>query len=145
MKDFKIDRLDQEILALLEEDCTLTYSDIAKDLNANMWTVRDRIELLKKRGVITGCKAILDYSKMGYGCEAMIFLVINPSRMNEFISFLRSETRVKEVTVMTGDERIMINIVDRACSDIKEFIQQKLNSFEIEVKEFNIVLERPIR
>ncbi|WP_161952067.1 Lrp/AsnC family transcriptional regulator [Thermoplasma sp. Kam2015] len=143
MKDFKIDRLDYEILALLEKDCSRTYSDIAKELNANIWTVRDRIELLKKRGIIERCRAELDYSKMGYGCEALLFLVINPSKMNEFISFMKSNDKVKGVTVMTGDERLMVYIVDKTCADIKEFIQQKFSGFDLDVKKFNIVLERP--
>ncbi|MGC8608482.1 MAG: Lrp/AsnC family transcriptional regulator [Thermoplasmata archaeon] len=142
MKAFKLDKLDYQILDLMEEDCSLPYSEIAKKIDANMWTVRDRIELLKRRGIIEKCKAILDYSKMGYGCEALLFVVVNPSKMNELISFLKEEKKVKEITIMTGNERIMINIIDQTCIEIRNFIQQELTKFNVEMKEFNIVLDK---
>ncbi|MGC8562430.1 MAG: Lrp/AsnC family transcriptional regulator [Thermoplasmata archaeon] len=145
MKEFKLDKLDHQIIEILEEDCSLAYSDIANKIDANMWTVRDRIELLKKRGIIEKCKAVVNYSKMGYGCEALLFLNVNPSRVNEFISFLRGEKRVKAVTIMTGQERIMVTLIDDNCLQVREFIQEELMRFDIELKEFNVILEKPIK
>jgi DNA-binding Lrp family transcriptional regulator len=65
MKEFRLDKLDYQIIRLMEEDCSLPYSEIAKNVNANMWTVRDRIELLKRRGIIERCKGVINHAKMG--------------------------------------------------------------------------------
>jgi DNA-binding Lrp family transcriptional regulator len=144
MKEFKLDKLDNEIIKIMEEDCSLPYSEIAKRVNANMWTVRDRIELLKRRGVIEKCKGIINHAKMGLECDALLFINVNPSKLSEMISFLRGNEKVKGVTIMTGQERIMINVVDETCIAVREFIQKELMKFEIELKEFNIVLEKPL-
>ena len=53
MKEFKLDQLDLDILEILEHDCSLTYNEIAQKLSKNIWTVRDRLTLLKKREMIT--------------------------------------------------------------------------------------------
>jgi Lrp/AsnC family leucine-responsive transcriptional regulator len=144
MKEFKLDKLDNEIIKIMEEDCSLPYSEIAKRVNANMWTVRDRIELLKRRGVIEKCKGIINHAKMGLECDALLFVNVNPSKLSGMISFLRGNEKVKGVTIMTGQERIMINIVDETCMAVREFIQKELMKFEIELKEFNIILEKPL-
>jgi Lrp/AsnC family leucine-responsive transcriptional regulator len=144
MKEFKLDKLDNEIIKIMEEDCSLPYSEIAKRVNANMWTVRDRIELLKRRGVIEKCKGIINHAKMGLECDALLFVNVNPSKLSGMISFLRGNEKVKSVTIMTGQERIMINVVDETCMAVREFIQKELMKFEIELKEFNIILEKPL-
>jgi DNA-binding Lrp family transcriptional regulator len=86
----------------MEEDCSLPYSEIAKNANANMWTVRDRIELMKRRGIIERCKGIISHAKMGLECDALLFVNVNPSKLGELLSFLRGNEKVKGITIMTG-------------------------------------------
>ena len=54
MKPFKLDQLDLDIIEIMEEDCSLTYNDIAERTGKNLWTVRDRMVLLKQRGIVKG-------------------------------------------------------------------------------------------
>jgi len=145
MKEFRLDKLDMEILEILEEDCSLTYSEVAKKVNGNMWTVRDRINLLKNRGVLEKCKGILNYNKMGFSCKALIFLNANPLKLNELVSFLRGEKNVKSLMIISGSERIIVSIVGETCIDIRNYIQKELTKFDVEIKQFNIVLEEPIK
>lgn len=145
MRSSKLDKLDREILEILEEDCSLTYAEISKKVNRNIWTVRDRIINLKNKGIIEKCKGILNYKKMGLPCKALIFININISKLNELISFLRNEKNVKNLMVITGSERIIISVVGENCSDIKNFIEKELTKFDTEIKQFNIVIEEPIK
>ena len=48
MKPYKIDTLDLNIIEMLEEDCSLTYNEIAEKTGKTLWTVRDRMVLLRK-------------------------------------------------------------------------------------------------
>jgi hypothetical protein len=70
---------------------------------------------------------------------------VNPSKLGDLLSFLKGNEKVKGITIMTGQERIMINIVDETCLSVRDFIQKELMRFEIEIKEFNVILERPIK
>ncbi len=145
MKQFKLDKLDLQILEILEEDCSLTYSEVASRVNGNMWTVRDRINLLKNRGILEKCKGILDYNKMGFTCKALLFLNVNPSKLNDLISFLRGDKNVKGVSIISGSERIIVTIIGQSCIEVRNYIQKELVKFEVEIKQFNIVLEEPIK
>jgi len=139
-----LDDLDMEILKLLEEDCTLTYQEIANQLNKNLWTIRDRVILLKRRGVIKKCKAIIDYSLMGYNCKGVLLCNIPPNYIDEAIEFMKKREEIKSITVITGDKRFIITIVGKNCQDIRNFIRKNLIKFEIYNTELNIVLDEPL-
>ncbi|MEM3196867.1 MAG: Lrp/AsnC family transcriptional regulator [Conexivisphaerales archaeon] len=139
-----LDNLDIDILKLLEEDCTLTYQDIAGKLNRSLWTVRDRITLLKNRGVIKKCKGILDYSLMGYDCKAILLCNIPPNHIEEAIQFMKTQEEIKGITIITGDTRFIITIIGKKCNDIRNYIKRYITKFEIYNTELNIVLEEPL-
>ncbi len=145
MKQFKLDKLDLQILEILEEDCSLTYSEVASKVNGNMWTVRDRINLLKSRGILEKCKGILDYNKMGFTCKALLFLNVKPSKLNDLMSFLRGDKNVKGVSIISGSERIIVTIIGQSCIEIRNYIENELVRFEVEIKQFNVVLEEPVK
>ncbi|MGC8607201.1 MAG: Lrp/AsnC family transcriptional regulator [Vulcanisaeta sp.] len=72
-----LDDLDHEILRILEEDCTLTYHEIAKRIGRSPWTVRHRIERLRRMGIIKGCRAVVDYKALSYS-EVILFFNVPP-------------------------------------------------------------------
>ncbi|MEM0160913.1 MAG: Lrp/AsnC family transcriptional regulator [Thermoplasmata archaeon] len=139
-----LDNLDLDILKFLEEDCTLTYQDIADKLNKNLWTVRDRITLLKNRGVIKKCKGILDYSLMGYDCKGILLCNIPSNHIEEAIQFMKTQEEIKTITIITGDKRFIITIIGKKCNDIRNYIRRYFTKFEIYNTELNIVLEEPL-
>lgn len=144
MKEYRLDKLDYEILKFIEEDCSLTYNQIAEKLGKNLWTVRDRVNLLKKREIIKGCKGVLDYEKMGYGCKAVLFMTVEPGEYSKFISELRNHEEVKKITILTGTGRIMVSAVGVNCVEIRKLIQTYLSHYKVEVKEFAVVIEEPL-
>ncbi|MGC8617921.1 MAG: Lrp/AsnC family transcriptional regulator [Thermoplasmata archaeon] len=145
MKGFKLDRLDFEILEIVEQDCSKTYAEIAELVNANLWTVRDRLNLLKSRGIIQGCKGVLNYQLMGFPFKAIIQLNIEPTQLQEFVSFVRGQKNVKNMMIITGSERILLTVLGSSPTEIREFIQKHLSKFSVDIKDFNLILEEPVR
>ncbi|MEM0141710.1 MAG: Lrp/AsnC family transcriptional regulator [Thermoplasmatales archaeon] len=144
MKGFKIDRLDLEILDIIEKDCSKTYAEIANAVNANLWTVRDRLNLLKNRGIIQGCKGIINHQLIGLPFKAIIQLNIEPSQLQGFISFMRGQKNVKNMMIITGSERILLTVLGASPNEIREFIQKQVSKFNVDIKDFNMILEEPI-
>ena len=136
-----IDDLDYKILNLLEEDCTQTYQEIAKKVNRNLWTVRDRIELMKMKGIIKRCRAVLDYKLMGYKCKAVLFFNIPTENMQEAIEFMKTQEMIKSVMIISGDKRFMVSIVGKDVNDIRNYILKNLIKFKIYNTKLDIVLD----
>ncbi len=141
MKPFKLDQLDLDIIALLEEDCSLTYNEVAGKTDKSLWTVRDRMILLKQRGVIKSCRAEIDYGKLGLGCKAMISFNVPPERIDEFIVQVRKEKRIKKFMITTGSRRFHIQMVGDDCGEVRNYARKMLPQFGIFDIDFEVILD----
>ncbi|WP_232085636.1 Lrp/AsnC family transcriptional regulator [Conexivisphaera calida] len=136
-----LDELDYKILKLLEEDCTLTYKEVAEKVNRSLWTVRDRIELMKMNGIVRGCKAVLDYRKMGYMCKGILFFNIPAEYIERAIEFMKSQEVIKSIMIISGDRRFAVTIVGRDASEVRNYVLKNLTKFKIYNTELDCVLE----
>jgi DNA-binding Lrp family transcriptional regulator len=87
-----LDALDISILAQMRENSRITYKELGKKVGSNINTIATRIKKLEDEGYILGYNANIDYSKIGYGIGATVFLsfkdldLINRSELNDLIS-----------------------------------------------------------
>ena len=141
MKPFKLDQLDMDIISIIEEDCSLTYSEVSEKTGKNLWTVRDRITLLKQRGIIKSCRADIDYGKLGFGCKAMISFNLPPERIDDFVVFVKKEDKIKKFILTTGSRRFHIQIVGTECNEIRSYARKNLPAFGIYDIDFEVILD----
>ncbi|MEM0158692.1 MAG: Lrp/AsnC family transcriptional regulator [Thermoplasmataceae archaeon] len=137
----RIDSIDLEIIDMIESDCTLSYEDIAEKIGKNLWTVRDRIILLKRKGVIRGCKGIIDYSSIGMSCTSIISFNVPPDQIDRILQYAKEEKRIKRITITTGERRFWFKIVGKDCSEIREYARNELPKFGIYNIDFEVVLD----
>jgi Lrp/AsnC family transcriptional regulator, regulator for asnA, asnC and gidA len=68
----KIDKLDSEIIRLLQEDGRMSFSEIASTLGKTKETVAKRFNKMTKAGIISGSTLLVDVAKLGYPYRAHI-------------------------------------------------------------------------
>ncbi len=141
MKPFKLDKLDLDIIDILEADCSPTYDEIASKTGKSLWTVRDRMVLLKQRGVIKSCRAEIDYGKLGLGCKALIAFNVPPERIDEFIAQVKKEKRIKKFMITTGSRRFHIQMVGEECGEVRNYARKILPQFGIFDVDFEVILD----
>ncbi len=69
-----LDRVDLEILALLQEDCTLPVAEIGKQVGLSTTPCWRRIQKLEADGVIEGRVALLNAQKINVGVTVFVFI-----------------------------------------------------------------------
>ena len=141
MVSFKLDQLDLDIIDLLEENCSMTYNEVADKTGKNIWTVRDRIILLRQRGIIKSCRAEIDYGKLGLGCKAIIGFNVPAEKIDDFVEFTKKEKRIKKFIITTGSRRFHILVVGRECSEVRNYARKQLPDFGIYDVDFEVVLD----
>ncbi len=67
-----LDRIDYEILALLQNNARISNKEIARKVGLAASTCLVRIRVLQSSGVITGFHAEIDPASLGVGIQAMI-------------------------------------------------------------------------
>ena len=70
----RLDPIDQQIIALLQEDARSSYADIGAEVALSAPAVKRRVDRLRSQGVIRGYTALIDPGALGWTTEAFVEL-----------------------------------------------------------------------
>jgi DNA-binding Lrp family transcriptional regulator len=70
----RLDQIDQQIIALLQEDARSSYADIGSQVALSAPAVKRRVDRLRSQGVIRGYTALVDPGALGWTTEAFVEL-----------------------------------------------------------------------
>lgn len=73
---FELDAHDQKILALLQENARLTFTEIGRRVHLTSPAVTERVKRMEEAGVITGYGVRVNLRKLGYSFEAYIQITV---------------------------------------------------------------------
>jgi Lrp/AsnC family transcriptional regulator for asnA, asnC and gidA len=125
-----IDQLDIKILEILQQDSSLTYTEIGRRLGLNESTVRKRIATLKEEGVIKKFTVIVEPSKIGFNTVAIVGVDVEPQRLLEAVQRICEIQEARYVATSTGDHMIMTEIWARDGRELSKIISEKLGAIE---------------
>jgi DNA-binding Lrp family transcriptional regulator len=90
-----VDKLDYQIIAELHRDGSMSYVDIAKNVNSTPNKVRRRYEKMKKDHVLFRSVAIVDLAKLGY--QGKTFLLINMVPNSDRAETIKHIMKIKNI------------------------------------------------
>ena len=108
-----MDATDRKILAILQEDASLTVAEVASRVNLSQTPCWRRIQRLEASGVIQRRVAILDPDKVG--CGIGVFVAIETAdhsqgALDRFAAAVRGMPEVMEVHRMAGDIDYLLRV-----------------------------------
>lgn len=126
----EIEKTDMEILKILENDARIPSKEIATMLDTDEKTVNERINKLKKNGIIRKFRTSINWRKAGKRpVTAIIQVKVVPQERAGFartcIEFSR-DSRIKDVFVATGEYDLIILVEAEDIDDISKFVTEKL-------------------
>lgn len=92
-----IDKTDQKLLALLQQDCTLSLQALADAVNLTTTPCWKRLKRLEEDGIIRGHVALLDAEKLGLGLTAFVLIKTQMHSRDWYCEFVRVVTGMPEV------------------------------------------------
>ena len=101
-----MDQTDRKILAILQEDASLSVAQIAGRVNLSQTPCWRRIQRLEANGVIERTVALLDPDKIGFGISVFVAVeTADHSRewLERFAAAMNDMPEVMEVHRMAGD------------------------------------------
>ena len=124
----KIDQIDIEILAELEEDARISIIELTRRLGYPGSTIRDRIRRMEEDGIIEGYHTILDHTKLGFNIKAIIQITSTHSdSLEETISAVGPFPEVTNIQFVTGEVDELITIYARDVNHLKDILYSKFN------------------
>lgn len=120
----KIDKLDSELISLLEKDARRSIGDLADRLGVTRNTVQARLTRLKESGALEGFMARVSLVEVGVNVEAFAALAIDQGYLDQIIQQLRTLPEVLEVHTTTGREDLLVRIGALSHADLQQIIQR---------------------
>lgn len=125
----ELDELDMRILSVLNRDARKSYRDIAREVDASISTVSNRVRRLEAEGVVKGYAPIIDESKVGYDVLAVIGVKIHKGKLLEVQRRIAKDDRVSHVYDITGEWDSVVIVHLKSTRDLDTFIK-RLGSME---------------
>lgn len=109
-----MDDTDRRILRILQDDSSLSVSDVARRVGLSASPCWKRIKKLQKEGIIRRQTAILDAERLGFGLTVFVSIVTgehSSTWLNDFAEQITAMPEVLEFHRMAGDVDYMLKIV----------------------------------
>lgn len=101
----ELDRYDQQILRLLQEDGRISNQDLADRIGLSPSPCLRRVRALEESGIIIGYRAHLEAKALGLSLMALIYISMDqhtPERFKHFESQISEIPEVMECLLITG-------------------------------------------
>ncbi|MFZ9038693.1 MAG: Lrp/AsnC family transcriptional regulator [Gammaproteobacteria bacterium] len=121
--------IDVKILALLQQDASLTAAEIAEQVNLSASPCWRRINRLEREGVIDRKVALLDAEKLGLGLVVFSRVSLEKNdevALHEFEERVREYPEVVECYTVTGSADYFLKIITRDIKHYDRFLRRKL-------------------
>ena len=116
-----MDNMDLKILRVLQEDSSLSVTDVAQRVGLSTSPCWKRINKLQADGIILRHEAVLDAAKLGLGLT--VFMMIKTGEhsgpwLEKFAKFVKAMPEVQEFHRMAGEVDYLLKIV---VADMQQF------------------------
>jgi DNA-binding Lrp family transcriptional regulator len=116
-----IDRIDRQILSLLQEDGRMTNVDLAERVGLTAPPCLRRVRALEESGAIRGYHADLDAARLGYPITVFAMVSLRSQAERDLAAFedhVAAIPEIRECHMLNGEIDFILKIV---ASDLKSF------------------------
>ena len=125
-----MDEMDRRILKILQEDASLSASDVARQVGLSSSPCWKRINRMRDDGIIKRQTAILDASRLGFGLTVFVSIKTGEHSsywLAEFSGKITAMPEVMEFHRMSGDVDYMLKVVVRDMKSFDDFYKHLID------------------
>lgn len=127
MTTVELDERDLEILAILQKDGRVPFTEIAKELGVAEGTVRNRVAKLQENQTLQ-ILGMLDPHQLGYEAPAIIGLSIRPPHLEEAAEAIALLPEVSYLIMVSGGFDLLVEVMCENRQSLATFIRETLQN-----------------
>jgi len=121
---YKPDRIDWEIIQLLNQEGRMPSTEIARRIgDVSARTITNRINQLVKHGIIK-VRAVVNPASVGYSVMADVFIDVEPGRVREVAYKVAEFPQVTYAACAAGESDVSISLRVRTIEEFFDFITE---------------------
>lgn len=125
----KLDRVDHQILAALQQDGRISNRDLAEAVHLSESACLRRVRALEDAGVVDRYVALVNQAKIGLPGNVFVSITLNRQDQADLAAFEDAVRRVPEVMecyLMTGQQDYLLRVVVADAADFERLHSQHL-------------------
>ncbi|GAB3325176.1 Lrp/AsnC family transcriptional regulator [Larkinella ripae] len=125
-----VDKIDRQILSLLQENAQLTIQEIGQRINLSKSPIHERIKRLEREGIIEKYVTLLNKKKLGNLLVVFCHVTLDKQTRETFIVFDRTIAELPEVmecNLVSGTFDYLLKIVVHDMETYNRFYQERLS------------------
>ncbi len=120
-----MDRLDYEILSILQQDGRRSFTEIGKEVGVSEGTVRKRVTRLVDDGIIR-IIGLVDPHLVGFHAPAIIQVSVIPPQLEEAAQAIAQFPEVSYLLMVSGEFDLIVEVRCRNREHLASFIRDRL-------------------
>ncbi|HZP75654.1 MAG TPA: Lrp/AsnC family transcriptional regulator [Pseudolabrys sp.] len=140
-----MDAIDRKILAVLQEDASLSVAEIGQRVGLSSTPCWKRIQRLEADGVITKRVALIDPDKLGLGVTVFVSIETGDHSQDwlaRFAEVVRAMPEVMEFYRMAGDVDYMLRVVVADIASYDAFYKRLIATIPLKNVTSRFAMER---
>ncbi len=137
-----LDDIDRNILTELQVDARTSFAELGRRVGLTTPAVIERVRKLEDAGIITGYRAEIDTSKVGFPITAFVRMSITGVDYSHIIEVAQESSEVLECHRGTGGDSFIMKVAVASVEHLQEVID-RLTPYGITTT--TIVLSSPVR
>ncbi|WP_020494819.1 Lrp/AsnC family transcriptional regulator [Sciscionella marina] len=121
-----LDEIDEHILRELSQDGRLSVRVLAERITISRAAAYNRIERLKKTGVLTGFTATVDPARCGLSTSAYVTLTVRQNNWRDLTEHLRRLPEVKHMALVGGEFDVVLLVRTTSNEHLRHLVLDKL-------------------
>ncbi|KXI30868.1 Lrp/AsnC family transcriptional regulator [Paraglaciecola hydrolytica] len=129
-----MDRLDREILRLLQQDATMAVSEIAEKIGLTTTPCWRRIQSLEQQGVIKQRVALLDANKLNLGMTVFVQVKAGKHDISWLTTFAEHAAKIEQIVEfyrMSGEYDYLLKVMVADMQAFDEFYKQLVSGVDL--------------
>ena len=139
----RTDRIDEQIIALYQNDARITNKAVAQKIGVAPSTSLERTRRLEELGVFTGYHASVTPSFLGVRLLAMIAVRLSkhdPNAVHRFTAHVIALPEVRDVFHVAGENDFLVHVAVRDSAHLRSVVLDGITSqVEVEHVETNLI------
>lgn len=148
----RLDRIDHEIIELLQNDARMTNKDLAARVGLAPSTALARVQRLTEEGVLAGFSARVEPELLGLALQVVVFVQLASHRRADshaFIEDILARPEVVQVFYVGGAQDLVVHVMARDTDDLRRVVLEGIAAHDlVRHLETNLVFEhhrQPLR
>ncbi|WP_326595111.1 Lrp/AsnC family transcriptional regulator [Streptomyces sp. NBC_01803] len=140
--DAQPDRVDRELIRLLQESGRMTLAELARHVGMSSPGVSERLRRLEQSGVISGYGAVVDPYRLGYRLHAFVRLAtFSPVSARPELDRVMERPEVIEAHHVVGEDCWIFKVIVRDTTHLEDLL---LDFARVGTTTTSIVLSSPV-